>query len=312
MIRSDERWLAIIDTFHYRSDRWAKLGDGPAGLCRRHRLAVGSVDRRGPGRLRVVQCPDQHGSSRLSLDVRGHRGHQSSREGCECGAGAEGHGRGRLHHAGAMPSRSILPRGRTALGYPVHVLRHVGETGHAFIALGAIRSAREQHITGEQREIFAALAPHVRAAIRTRLALEGQGAAVLTGAMDALSIPVFVCDRTGRRRLAHPGRRHVGHRGTWAGAQSGGVFRHVGRMSTRLCMTRSGPPSWRVPDRVLPFCGRWSCGDEIPAQHRWCSMCFRCRASPTSSALRRGWLVVARGPEARRRDERRFCGPRTR
>jgi PAS domain-containing protein len=68
----------------------------------------------------------------------------------------------------------------------------------AFIALGVIRSAREEHITGEQRQIFAALAPHVRAAIRTRLALEGQGAAVLTGAMDALSIPVFVCDRTGR------------------------------------------------------------------------------------------------------------------
>jgi len=68
----------------------------------------------------------------------------------------------------------------------------------AFIALGAIRSAREEHITGEQREIFAALAPHVRTAVRAQLALEGHGAAVLTGAMDALSIPVFVCDRTGR------------------------------------------------------------------------------------------------------------------
>jgi DNA-binding CsgD family transcriptional regulator len=67
----------------------------------------------------------------------------------------------------------------------------------AFIALGAIRSQREEHITGQQREIFAALAPHVRTAVRTQLALEGQGVAVLTGAMDALSIPVFVCDRTG-------------------------------------------------------------------------------------------------------------------
>jgi DNA-binding CsgD family transcriptional regulator len=69
---------------------------------------------------------------------------------------------------------------------------------HAFIALGAIRSAREEHITGEQREVFAALAPHVRTAVRAQLALEGHGAAVLTGTMDALSIPVFVCDRTGR------------------------------------------------------------------------------------------------------------------
>lgn len=62
----------------------------------------------------------------------------------------------------------------------------------------AIRSAREEHITGEQREVFAALAPHVRTAVRAQLALEGQGAAVLTRAMDALSIPVFVCGRTGR------------------------------------------------------------------------------------------------------------------
>jgi DNA-binding CsgD family transcriptional regulator len=68
----------------------------------------------------------------------------------------------------------------------------------AFIALGAIRSQKEEHITGQQREIFAALAPHVRTAVRTQLALEGRGVIVLTGAMDSLSIPVFVCDRTGR------------------------------------------------------------------------------------------------------------------
>jgi DNA-binding CsgD family transcriptional regulator len=67
-----------------------------------------------------------------------------------------------------------------------------------FIALAAIRSQREGHITTQQREIFAALAPHVRSAVRTHLSLEGRGAAVVTGAMEALSIPVYVCDRTGR------------------------------------------------------------------------------------------------------------------
>jgi DNA-binding CsgD family transcriptional regulator len=67
-----------------------------------------------------------------------------------------------------------------------------------FMALAAIRSPREGHISDEQREIFAALAPHIRSAVRTQMAIEGHGAAVLTGAMDALTIPVFVCDRTGR------------------------------------------------------------------------------------------------------------------
>jgi DNA-binding CsgD family transcriptional regulator len=67
-----------------------------------------------------------------------------------------------------------------------------------FIALAAVRSQREGHITLEQRQIFATLAPHVRSAVRAHLALEGRGTAVLTGALEALSIPVYVCDRTGR------------------------------------------------------------------------------------------------------------------
>jgi DNA-binding CsgD family transcriptional regulator len=72
------------------------------------------------------------------------------------------------------------------------------------IALAALRSQREGHITSEQREIFAALAPHVRSAVRTHLALEGHGTAVMTGTMEALSIPVYVCDRTGRVKSLTP------------------------------------------------------------------------------------------------------------
>lgn len=47
-------------------------------------------------------------------------------------------------------------------------------------------------------ESWAHRSPHVRTAVRAQLALEGHGVAVLTGTMDALSIPVFVCDRSGR------------------------------------------------------------------------------------------------------------------
>ncbi|MGO9991138.1 MAG: helix-turn-helix transcriptional regulator [Steroidobacteraceae bacterium] len=66
------------------------------------------------------------------------------------------------------------------------------------IVLAAVRSQREGHITREQRAIFASLALHVRSAVRTHLALEGHGTAVLHGAMEALAIPVFICDRAGR------------------------------------------------------------------------------------------------------------------
>ncbi len=73
------------------------------------------------------------------------------------------------------------------------------------IVLAAARSQREERITREQREMFAALAPHIRTAVRTHLALERNGTAVLTGAMETLSIPVFVCDRTGQvKALTQP------------------------------------------------------------------------------------------------------------
>jgi DNA-binding CsgD family transcriptional regulator len=84
------------------------------------------------------------------------------------------------------------------LDIPFVCLTAVEKQKETFIAVAAIRSQREGPITTPQREIFAALALHVRGAVRMHLALEGRGTAVLTGAMEALSIPVYICDRAGR------------------------------------------------------------------------------------------------------------------
>jgi DNA-binding CsgD family transcriptional regulator len=65
------------------------------------------------------------------------------------------------------------------------------------IGLSVVRSEREGHINSAQREVFASLAPHVRAAVRMQIALEGNGAALVRGALEALSIPAFVCGRNG-------------------------------------------------------------------------------------------------------------------
>jgi DNA-binding CsgD family transcriptional regulator len=65
------------------------------------------------------------------------------------------------------------------------------------IGLAVVRSQKQGHVTDRQREIFGAVAPHVRAAVRTQIALEGHGAALLTGAMEAISVPLFVCDSVG-------------------------------------------------------------------------------------------------------------------
>ncbi|MGH8142864.1 MAG: helix-turn-helix transcriptional regulator [Steroidobacteraceae bacterium] len=69
------------------------------------------------------------------------------------------------------------------------------------IALCVCRSGREGHITTAQREIFAAIAPHVRASVRAHLALESQGTALLANTLERLSIAAFLCDRTQRVRV---------------------------------------------------------------------------------------------------------------
>lgn len=73
------------------------------------------------------------------------------------------------------------------------LVRHDG----VLVGLAVLRSNCQGHITSGQRAVFTAAAPHVRAAVRTQLALEGNGAAILAGAMDALSIAAFVCDGSG-------------------------------------------------------------------------------------------------------------------
>jgi DNA-binding CsgD family transcriptional regulator len=81
---------------------------------------------------------------------------------------------------------------------PFVCLTTVERSQQAFVALAILRSRREGDITPEQRQVFATIAPHVRVAVRTHVALQGHGIAVLTQAMETLSIPVFVCDRTGK------------------------------------------------------------------------------------------------------------------
>lgn len=66
------------------------------------------------------------------------------------------------------------------------------------IGMSVIRSEREGHINDEQKNVFATLAPHVRAAVRMQQLLGTNAAALLTGSLDAMSFAAFVCDGHGR------------------------------------------------------------------------------------------------------------------
>jgi DNA-binding CsgD family transcriptional regulator len=65
------------------------------------------------------------------------------------------------------------------------------------VGLSVIRSRRQGHIEEAGRRLFASLAPHVRAAVRTSMAIGNQRAALLTDTFEKLGMSAFVCDQAG-------------------------------------------------------------------------------------------------------------------
>lgn len=68
----------------------------------------------------------------------------------------------------------------------------------ALVGLAVLKARRDGQTTPNQRAVFEAAAPYVRAAVRTQIALRSEGATLLTGAMDAVSARVLLCDGFGR------------------------------------------------------------------------------------------------------------------
>jgi DNA-binding CsgD family transcriptional regulator len=72
------------------------------------------------------------------------------------------------------------------------------------VGLATIRTDRQGHIDAEGRRVFASIAPHVRGAVRTSLALGEHGDALLSDALESVAIPAFICDQTGTVRRLTP------------------------------------------------------------------------------------------------------------
>jgi DNA-binding CsgD family transcriptional regulator len=66
------------------------------------------------------------------------------------------------------------------------------------VGLAVIRDERQGHIDDTSKRVFATLAPHVRAAVRTSLALGAQRAAIVADTFEKLAAPAFVCDPRGK------------------------------------------------------------------------------------------------------------------
>jgi DNA-binding CsgD family transcriptional regulator len=72
------------------------------------------------------------------------------------------------------------------------------------VGLSVIQSVNQGPLDARRKRLFSSLVPHVRAAVRTRVALENQGAAIMTGALEALSLTAFLCDRRGAVKAMTP------------------------------------------------------------------------------------------------------------
>lgn len=68
----------------------------------------------------------------------------------------------------------------------------------AMIGLALLRSRQDGETTPEQQASFAALAPHVAAAVDLQMAIESRGAALTSGALEAIDAPALLIDAYGR------------------------------------------------------------------------------------------------------------------
>lgn len=66
------------------------------------------------------------------------------------------------------------------------------------IGVSVCRREETGHISRPERNIFASLAAHIRAAVRTQLLLEGDSAGLLVGALEAMSLTAFACNGAGQ------------------------------------------------------------------------------------------------------------------
>lgn len=71
----------------------------------------------------------------------------------------------------------------------------VQKDDHGLVGLAVLRRACEGPTREHQRQVFSAIAPLVRMAVKTQIALENEGARLLADCLESMSAMAFVCDR---------------------------------------------------------------------------------------------------------------------
>lgn len=190
MVRNEARWLATVDAFHA-----AATGTWPWGGALR-RLADVTGSRSGQ-----LVCVGANNSKLFNILADSDPSHGLPADERSFGLGIatpadrpadRGPNPWEQCRRDPLYRQMLRPADR-----PFVFLSTLAALDDVTIGLMATRSQHEQQITDDQREMFAALVPHARSALRIQMALERNGTAVLEAALEALEIPVFIADRTG-------------------------------------------------------------------------------------------------------------------
>ncbi len=100
-------------------------------------------------------------------------------------------------------------------------LSTLDRSNDGLIGLAVVRTRRDGPIQPEQKALLAAVAPHVRAAVRTQIALENQSLALLSRTLEGLSIAAFICDRRGKVRSMTPAAEGLVQKSDWLQLRAG-------------------------------------------------------------------------------------------
>lgn len=230
MIRDEVEWLALADTFHAaalgRTDWYSALEDLARATGSQHGELIG-IGSNASVPFNIV----------TSIDPKFHEafaavGGGDPRKNPRVNAGMHAPLLKVLSEADFMTPEEhrAHPHYREfALPWNIpYICLATLERGHDnLIGLAVVRTQEQGHIDSHQRRVFASIAPHVRAAVRTHAALQGQAETLLSGAMEALSIPAFICDRYGRVSRLSPSAECVI-------ASSAGLLVKSGRLTAAL------------------------------------------------------------------------------
>lgn len=200
MLRSDEHWLSVADAFNAAavgSGNWLDALDGLAratGSCAGQLIGLGSAHAvpfnwaaglgsdwgedfiANGGSNPAINPYVRMGSDGPVLEVRASCDYVTRKE---------------------RRTNQFLNEFAHRYDTPYICLTPLVKEDNMLVGMAVMRSSRQGEISDAQRAVFASIAPHVRAAVRTQMALEHQGALLVAGVLEVLSLTVFVCDALG-------------------------------------------------------------------------------------------------------------------